>query len=81
MTKSKLVKANKKITDTVVGSYKVIEKTVVDGYKKIEDKFVDQYLTKEGETIEEAKERMKNEHEELHKKNQEIVNKSKRREI
>lgn len=32
----------------------------MDGYTKIEDKFVDAYLTKEGETVEEAKERLKN---------------------
>lgn len=32
---------------------------VVGGYTKIEDKFVDMYLTKEGESIEEAKERLR----------------------
>ena len=72
MAKSKLVKANKKIAKTVIGGYKKIEKGVVDGYKKIEqgvvdgytkieDKFVDKYLTKDGETVEEAKARLKNE--------------------
>ena len=39
--------------------YKKIEKGVVDGYTKIEDKFVDNYLTKDGETVEEAKKRLK----------------------
>ena len=63
-------KANKKIAETVTGGYKKIEKGVVDGYKKnemgvvhgyskIEDKFVDAYLTKDGETVEEAKARLK----------------------
>lgn len=33
---------------------------VVDTYTKIEDKFVDAYLTKDGETVEEAKKRLKN---------------------
>ena len=69
MAKSKLVAANKKIEEGVVGGYKKIEEGVVAGYKKIEDgvvngfnkitdKFVDNYLTREGESVEEAKERL-----------------------
>lgn len=69
MAKSKLVEMNKKIEETVVGSYKKIEETVVDSYKKIEDgavngfhkvsdKFVDNFLTKEGETVADAKNRL-----------------------
>lgn len=72
MAKSKIVKANEKIAEAVTNGYKKIEKGVVDGYKKIEqgvtkgytkieDKFVDAYLTKDGETVEEAKERLKKE--------------------
>lgn len=72
MAKSKIVKANEKIAEAVTDGYKKIEKGVVDGYKKIEqgvvggytkieDKFVDAYLTKEGETVEEAKARLKKE--------------------
>lgn len=72
MAKSKIVKANEKIAEVVTDGYKKIEKGVVDGYKKmekgvvdgytkIEDKFVDAYLTKDGETVEEAKKRLKNE--------------------
>ena len=71
MAKSKLVKANekiiegvtagyKKIEDTVVGTYKKVEKTVVDSYEKVEDAFVDRYLTRDGETVEDAKKRLKN---------------------
>ncbi len=60
MAKSKIVKANEKIADAVTDGYKKIEKGVVDGYTKIEDKFVDAYLTKDGETVEEAKARLKN---------------------
>lgn len=59
MAKSKIVKANEKIEKTVVGAYKKIENTVVGGYKKIEDKFVDAYLTRDGESVEEAKKRLK----------------------
>jgi hypothetical protein len=69
MAKSKLVEVNKKNEESVVGCYKKIEDGVVGGYKKIEDgvvggfqkitdKFVDNYLTKEGESVEEAKERL-----------------------
>lgn len=70
MAKSKLVKANEKIAETVVKGYKTVENAVVNGYKtvengvtgaygKIEDKFIDRYLTREGETLEEAKARLK----------------------
>lgn len=72
MAKSKIVKANEKIAEAVTGGYKKIEKGVVCGYKKIEqgvvggytkleDRFVDTYLTKDGETVEEAKARLKKE--------------------
>lgn len=72
MAKSKIVEANEKIAEAVTGGYKKIEKGVVDGYKKIEkgvvsgytkieDKFVDTYLTKDGETVEEAKARLRKE--------------------
>ena len=66
---SKIVDANKKIEDAVVGGYQKIEDTVVGGYKKIEDKFVDTFLKKEGETIEEAKARVKAEQESLEEQN------------
>lgn len=72
MAKSKIVKTNEKIAEAISGGYKKIEKGVVAGYKKIEvgvtkgytkieDKFVDAYLTKDGETVEEAKARLKKE--------------------
>lgn len=58
MAKSKLVKVNEKIADAVVSSYKKIEEGAVGGFNKIADKFVYNYLTKEGESIEEARERL-----------------------
>ena len=75
MAKSKLVKANQKIADSVAGGYKKIERGVVGGYKKIEngavdgftkisDSFVDRFLTKDGESIEEAKARLTEEQKE-----------------
>ena len=54
-----VVDGYKKIETGVVEGYKKIEKRVVSGYTKIEDKFVDTYLTEEGETVEEAKNRLK----------------------
>ena len=68
---AKLADINEKIAETVVEGYKKIEKTVVDGYKSIEkgavdgfnkvsDKCVDVLFTKEGETVDEAKERLNN---------------------
>lgn len=61
MAKSKIIKANKKIAEAMVGGYKKIEQGVVSGYTRIEDKFIDTYLTKDGETVEEAKARLKKE--------------------
>ncbi len=72
MEKSKFIKANEKIAETVVESCRKVETTVVDGYKKVEgavvggytkveDKFINAYLTREGETLEEAKARLKGE--------------------
>lgn len=61
MAKPKIVKVNQKIAEVVTDGYKKIEKGVVEGYSKVEDKFVDAYLTKEGETVEEAKARLKKE--------------------
>ena len=62
MVKSKLVETNEKIAKKVVDTYQKVEDTVVGGYTKIEDAFVDRYLTKDGESIEEAKARLKREH-------------------
>lgn len=61
MAKSKIVKANEKIAEAVVSGYKKVESTVVKGYTRVEDKFVDLYLTKDNETVEEAKARLKKE--------------------
>lgn len=69
MAESKFVKANEKIAEAVVDGYQKIESGVVGGYKKIEegvvsgfgkitDKFVGEFLTREGESVEEAKARL-----------------------
>lgn len=59
MAKSKLVNANKKIEKAVVGAYKKIENGVVGAYTSIEDKFVDSFLTRSGESVSDAKKRLK----------------------
>ncbi len=74
MAKSKLVQANQKIAKKVTGGYKKIEETVVGGYKKIEDAFVDQYLTHEGESVEEAKERIHTQQSMEHIEKPELMN-------
>ncbi len=58
MAKSKLIQANEKIADAVVGGYKKIEDSVTGAYKKVEDRFVDRYLTRDGEAVEDAKKRL-----------------------
>lgn len=59
MAKSKLIKINEKIAEGVTRGYRNIENTVVGGYRKIENAFVDRYLTRDGETVAEAKERIR----------------------
>ena len=69
MAKSALVKANEQIAEEVVGAYRAVEEGVVGayraveaafvgGYQGIEDAFVDQYLTRDGESVEDAKARL-----------------------
>lgn len=69
MSENKFVKANEEIAETVVSGYKKIEEGVVGGYKKIEegvvsgftkmtDKFVGSFLTRDGETVDDAKARL-----------------------
>ena len=70
ITMSKFVEANEKIAEKVVEGYKKIEDGVVEGYKKIEggvvegfgkvtDKCVEKLFAKEGESVEDAKKRLR----------------------
>ena len=54
----KVVEGYKKIEDGVVGGYKKIEEGAVSGFNKVTDKIVETVFAKEGETVEEAKERL-----------------------
>ena len=53
------VEVYKNVESGVVEAYKAVENTVVDAYHKVEDAMVDKLFRKEGETIEEAKERLR----------------------
>ncbi|MDE7353078.1 MAG: hypothetical protein K2O06_08495 [Acetatifactor sp.] len=52
------VEGYRKIEKGAVEGYKKIEEGAVGGFNKIADKFVDNFLTKEGESVEEAKARL-----------------------
>ena len=56
-----VVEGYKKIEDGVVGGYKKIEEGVVEGFGKVNDKFIDVLFTKEGESVEDAKKRLRGE--------------------
>lgn len=82
MAKSKLIKANQKIAEEVSSGFKTMSSGIVNGfnkisdgvvnaYTKIEDKFVDEYLTKDGETVADAKKRLKQEEKERLEKKKE----------
>ena len=53
----------KKIEDGVVGGYKKIEEGVVEGFNKLSDKMIEKLFAKEGESVEEARERLTGEKE------------------
>ena len=61
---SNFKETNQKIEAAVVGGYQKIEVGAVSGYKKIEDKFIETFLTKDGESIVEARKRITGENEE-----------------
>ena len=61
MAKSKLVQANAHIAERVTGAFAAVQDTVVSSYTKVEDAFVDRYLTREGESLSQAKERLRKE--------------------
>ena len=56
-----VVGSYEKVENAVTGGYKKVENTVVGGYEKIEDAFVGKYLAKDGESVEDAKKRLKGE--------------------
>ena len=82
MEQNKLTEANEKIAGTITTGFKKMSDGVADGfnkmsegvvkgYTKVEDAFVGKLFTKEGETVEEAKARMKQAAEEQRKAHEE----------
>ena len=63
MVEQELVDDYKKVEEGIVDGYKKIEDGAVGGFNKIADGFVDKFLKKEGETVEEARERLAKEQE------------------
>jgi len=47
-----------KIEDAVVGGYQKMEDAIVGGFAKMTDKMVEKLFAREGETVEEAKDRL-----------------------
>lgn len=54
----KIADVNEKIAEKVIEGYKKIEEGAVEGFNKVTDKIVGTVFAKEGETVEEAKERL-----------------------
>lgn len=52
------MKGYKAIENGVTGGYKKVEKGAVDGFTKVTDTCVATLFAREGETVEEAKERL-----------------------
>ena len=59
----KLANMVEKISGSVTEGYQKIEDGVVDGFNKVSDKFVEKLFAKEGESVEEAKKRLRGEEE------------------
>ena len=56
-----VVDTYKAIEKGVVGAYKALEDSVVGAYQKVEDAFVEKFVAKPGETVDDAKARLKDE--------------------
>lgn len=55
----KVVEGYKHLEGNVVGGYKKVEESAIGGFTKVSDHFVDKFFRKDGETLKEAKERLK----------------------
>lgn len=73
---SKIMDTYTKIEKAVTGTYAKIENAFVSAYKRVEDAFVAKVLARNGESIEQAKERIQLQQAELEQQNRTIVEKS-----
>ena len=55
---SKFYETAEKIAGALVGSYKKVEDAAVSGFNKVADEFGDAFLTRDGESVEEARDRL-----------------------
>ena len=53
-----VVDTYEKIEDAVVSGYKKVEQGAVTGFQKISDRFVEKFFSREGESVEETRERL-----------------------
>ena len=53
-----VVDTYRKIEDGVVGGYQKIEDGAVNGFRKVSDFFIKKLFSREGETVEETRERL-----------------------
>ena len=61
MAKSKLVPANERLAEHIISTFATVQDAVVSNYTKVEDTFVGHYLTREGESVFQARERLRKE--------------------
>lgn len=61
MAESKLVQVNERIAAGVTAGFQKVNDAVVGKYTEIEDWFVDRYLKRDGESVAEAKTRLRQE--------------------
>ena len=54
-----VVDAYQKIEKGVVSGYKKVEAGTVSGFRKVSDKFIEKFFSREGETVEETRERLR----------------------
>ena len=64
MVEQEIVEDYKKLETGVVDSYKKVEEGFVGGFNKVADGFVEKFLVKDGESVEEARERLAKKQEE-----------------
>lgn len=54
-----LIETNEKISEMVIDTYNKTEKTAINTYNKVSDFFINKFFTKDNESVEQAKARLK----------------------
>ena len=74
-----VVSGYKAIENGVVSGYTAIQDGVVEGFTRVSDAFIMKFFARDGETLEQAKERMKAEEEKLHQQSEDRAAASRQR--